>query len=60
MTDDMQKRIEQVMLEQGLDEQGARFVIALADGELTGDIDGDAPLDEKPTLGDVVRGEREE
>ncbi len=44
----------------GVDEQEARFTIAMADGEIEGDVLDGVPAGDKPTLGDVVRGERGE
>ncbi len=44
----------------GVDEQEARFIIGMADGEIEGDVFDGVPGDEKLSLGDVVRGERGE
>jgi hypothetical protein len=60
MTETEKERIKKIMDAHGVDEQEARFIIAMADGEIEGDVLDGVPQDDKPTLGDVVRGERGE
>lgn len=57
MTDETpDQRLKRVMLTQSLNEDEARFVIAMADKEIDGDVID--PDREKVTLGDVVRAEQ--
>lgn len=54
----IQQRITKLIKDHGLDEQGARFVIALADQKINSDIFNDVPLSKKKSLGEVIREEQ--
>ena len=52
------ERIQKIMDMMGIDEQEARMIMAMADGDIDGDILNGVPLDEALTLGNVVRADK--
>ena len=59
MTKEQQQRLRRIMQTQGLDEQEARFVMGLADGEINSDVLDDEKLENSATLGERVTQDRQ-